>query len=326
MGGLSRGVAFQRDLRLALGEVPLHAAGVLGETAELIWEHLDAFVLTLGIFWGLEAGVGLLTAAPDPSFVTKGLAVLLQGILLLFLGFGVVVEAAQAVMYGWEGMKKAWEAEGDPQKISEASVAFCRMLLHAVLAVLAILALRGGVGRGLTGTAGKGEAAGAVSKGGGDVAAGVVKEAGAAPKAMEGAKVPKLAEPRAIDDPIVEAAKVAGEGEVQATRKAASGATVEGSAGVPIRLPRNPDDLLRQGFRETSHPEAAARGHRSFENPQTGEKIRFDKGEEGETGHAAKDHYHRENPRKTGKKDAYLDSEGIPVAKGSGASHIYPED
>ena len=159
LGGLSRGFQFQRDLRLALGEVPLHAAGVLGETLELIWEHLDAFMLTLGIFWGLEAGVGLLTAAPDPSFVTKGLAVLLQGILLLFLGFGVVVEAAQAVMYGWEGMKKAWEAEGDPGKISEASVAFCRMLLHAVLAVLAILALRGGVGRGLTGVAGKGRSA-----------------------------------------------------------------------------------------------------------------------------------------------------------------------
>ena len=168
LGGLSRGYQFQRDLRLALGEVPLHAAGVLGETLELIWEHLDAFMLTLGIFWGLEAGVGLLTAAPDPSFVTKGLAVLLQGILLLFLGFGVVVEAAQAVMYGWEGMKKAWEAEGDPQKISEASVAFCRMLLHAVLAVLAILALRGGVGRGLTGVAGKGRAAaeGSPAKGG----------------------------------------------------------------------------------------------------------------------------------------------------------------
>ncbi|HNH46634.1 MAG TPA: hypothetical protein PKY30_06330, partial [Myxococcota bacterium] len=82
LSGLSRGYQFQRDLRLALGEVPLHAAGVLGETLELIWEHLDAFMLTLGVFWGLEGAVGLLTAAPDPSFVTKGLAVLLQGILL----------------------------------------------------------------------------------------------------------------------------------------------------------------------------------------------------------------------------------------------------
>lgn len=150
---------------------------------------------------------------------------------------------------------------------------------------------RCGVGRGLTGVAGKGEVA---------------------VEGVGGATTPKLTKSEAIDTPIVEA---------QTASKAAAG-----SPGTPLRLPRNPNDLLRQGFRETSHPEAAARGHRSFENPQTGEKIRFDKGEEGETGHAAKDHYHRENPRKTGKKDAYLDSEGIPVAKGSDASHIYPED
>jgi hypothetical protein len=89
-------------------------------------------------------------------------------------------------------------------------------------------------------------------------------------------------------------------------------------------LPANPDDLLAQGWNETSHPGAAKLGHRTFENPKTGEIIRFDKGRPGEPGFEGKDHYHRPNPNKTGKHDEYLDLSGNPVARGSGPSHIPP--
>ncbi len=89
-------------------------------------------------------------------------------------------------------------------------------------------------------------------------------------------------------------------------------------------LPANPDDLLAQGWKETSHPGAAATGHRTFENPQTAEIIRFDAGRPGQPGFEGRDHYHRLNPKRTGRQDEYLDENGNPVARGSDASHILP--
>ena len=89
-------------------------------------------------------------------------------------------------------------------------------------------------------------------------------------------------------------------------------------------LPKNPDDLLDRGYEETSHPQAAANGHRTFENPTTGDKVRFDQGTPREPGYEGVDHYHRYNPNSTGKMDQYLDSNGNPVPRGSGPSHLIP--
>ena len=91
-------------------------------------------------------------------------------------------------------------------------------------------------------------------------------------------------------------------------------------------VPKNPDDLLKRGYKETSHPDAKDKGHRTFENPKTGDKIRFDKGKPGASGHEGKDHYHRYNPNSTGKHDYYLDKKGNPVSRNSNPSHIYPSD
>jgi len=89
-------------------------------------------------------------------------------------------------------------------------------------------------------------------------------------------------------------------------------------------LPKNPDDLLKRGYKETTHPDAAANGVRRFENPETGDKLEFHKGRPGESGYKAEDHYHRPNPNKMGKRDYYLDKNGNPVAKGSDESHLFP--
>ena len=91
-----------------------------------------------------------------------------------------------------------------------------------------------------------------------------------------------------------------------------------------LSLPAKPDDLLTQGWKETTHPEAAKLGHRKFENPKTGEIVRFDEGRPGQPGFEGQDHYHRLNPNKTSKRDEYLDLNGNPVARGSGPSHILP--
>ena len=97
-------------------------------------------------------------------------------------------------------------------------------------------------------------------------------------------------------------------------------------AGAPSRidLPKNPDDLLKDGWIETTHPNAAVSGRRTFEDPRTGEKLSFDKGRAGEPGFRGSDHYHRANPDGTSKRDEYLDVHGNPTPDGSKRSHILP--
>ena len=89
-------------------------------------------------------------------------------------------------------------------------------------------------------------------------------------------------------------------------------------------LPAKPDDLLKQGWKEISHPEAEKLGHRKFKNPKTGEIVRFDQGRPGKPGFEGQDHYHHFNPNKTSTRDENLDANGNPVARGSRAPHILP--
>lgn len=91
-------------------------------------------------------------------------------------------------------------------------------------------------------------------------------------------------------------------------------------------LPENPNDLAKKGWRDVTHPMQAANSNsRTFENPETGFTIRFDKGVPGESGFGGKDHYHIINPNSTGKGDYYLDENGNPVPKNSSKSHIIPK-
>jgi RHS repeat-associated protein len=102
------------------------------------------------------------------------------------------------------------------------------------------------------------------------------------------------------------------------------GAQDEENPESSIGLPENPDELLDDGYIETSHPEATKLGHREFQNKETGDKLRFDKGKNGAPGHEGRDHYHRYNPDSLSKRDAYLDKAGSPVPRGSSASHLIP--
>jgi RHS repeat-associated protein len=102
------------------------------------------------------------------------------------------------------------------------------------------------------------------------------------------------------------------------------GNTNQGSEAGKIELPKNPDDLLNEGWKEVTDPRNTS-GSRDFINPQTGEKVRFDPGKQGANGWEGKDHYHRVNPDSTGKSDYYLDVNGNPVPRGSNSSHIPPK-
>lgn len=157
----------------------------------------------------------------------------------------------------------------------------------------------------------------------GIAAAGIVAGAGAAARVAGGAllrqAMPKPAQP--VDAP-AGGSPTAAEG-IAKPSNAATESTIPAGLTKPS-LPANPDELPTQGWKETSHPTAAKMGHRTFENSQTGEIIRFDKGRPGESGFEGQDHYHRLNPNRTSRSDEYLDLNGNPVARGSGPSHIIP--
>jgi hypothetical protein len=99
-----------------------------------------------------------------------------------------------------------------------------------------------------------------------------------------------------------------------------------GSIGATIsHLPKNPDTLLKMGWREiTPSGMSAKTTSKMYEDPNTGLKVRFDKGVTGAGGYGGKNHYHVLNPNSTGKHDYYLDKDGMPVPKNSKASHIIP--
>lgn len=97
-------------------------------------------------------------------------------------------------------------------------------------------------------------------------------------------------------------------------------------ASIIQSLPKCPDDLVIHGWIETSVEKAVNAGHRTFSDSVSGLTVRFDKAKPGKPGNRGKDHYHVENPNRTGQDDWYLDKDGNPVPDGSGPSHIFPKD
>ncbi len=86
------------------------------------------------------------------------------------------------------------------------------------------------------------------------------------------------------------------------------------------KAPSSPDEL-GEGWGGTSDSSNES-GGRDFRHIESKEDVRWDPGKEGEDGWKGKNHWHRHNPQRTGKKDYYLDKDGTPVPKGSDPSHI----
>lgn len=90
-----------------------------------------------------------------------------------------------------------------------------------------------------------------------------------------------------------------------------------------MSLTRDPDDLINNGFVETTTSSMALySSSRMFYDALNNLYVRFDKGDSSFSGFREKDHYHVYNPSSTGKRDCYLDKNGKPCAKGSRRSHI----
>ena len=59
-------------------------------------------------------------------------------------------------------------------------------------------------------------------------------------------------------------------------------------------LPKNPNNLTKQGWKETTPPSMASKtSSRTFTDKNTGLNIRFDKGNKGAGGYGGKDHSYK---------------------------------
>jgi RHS repeat-associated protein len=78
--------------------------------------------------------------------------------------------------------------------------------------------------------------------------------------------------------------------------------------------PNGPDNLGPNWEEDPNNQKDKTGKHKRYINKKTGEKIRWDE-----------DHWHRENPNKTGSKDYNLDKNGNPTAKWKENAHLKPK-
>ena len=125
-----RNKQFINDLIVSVKESPQHVGEFFeGEVWEAIKEHWGRIVLVTGGLLLAEAIIAGLAAAPEPTMLTKVIAVILQIIVIAILGYYVAVEAVGAYEEGRNWFAIARRANGDPAVITEASRSFVRIVL-----------------------------------------------------------------------------------------------------------------------------------------------------------------------------------------------------
>lgn len=125
-----------KDLIASVLQSPIHAPEILGEVFDFLKEHWVQFVgLTVALI-AAQASVAALTGIPEPTFLSKVLAVALQGFILAVYGVGIVVSVEGAIgelMNWWNAASKA---NGDPEQIASASRSFLRMVGNLILLII----------------------------------------------------------------------------------------------------------------------------------------------------------------------------------------------
>ncbi len=99
-------------------ESPQYAKEVLGEAWEAVKEHWPAILGTTAALVSAELLVGALAAAPEPTTITKFLAVGLQGLITAVAGVGAITTGAAALREGEAWLRQAWTAHGDAGKLN----------------------------------------------------------------------------------------------------------------------------------------------------------------------------------------------------------------
>ncbi|MEG4323809.1 peptidoglycan-binding protein, partial [Microcoleus sp. herbarium5] len=125
-----------KDLIASVLQSPNHAPEILGEVFDFLKEHWVQFVgLTVALI-GAQASVAALTGIPEPTFLSKVLAVALQGFILAVYGVGIVVSVEGTIDELMNWWNAASTANGNPEQIASASRAFLRMVGNLTLLII----------------------------------------------------------------------------------------------------------------------------------------------------------------------------------------------
>lgn len=91
------------------------------------------------------------------------------------------------------------------------------------------------------------------------------------------------------------------------------------------RLPEDPNDLIKQGWKDITHPEKR-KNHmgRTYKNKYTKQEVNFDYGNINKDGFKRKNHYHWKNIGEEKNIYPYIDKYGNLCRKNSKESHILP--
>src|SRR5205823_1143586 len=110
------------DIVASVKESPQHVGEFLKDE---VWASIkNHWVRIMAVTIGLilaEMAVGALTAAPDPTLLTKVIAVILQIAIIAIIGYFAAVEVKGAYEEGGKWLSTAKKANGDPKVITEAS-------------------------------------------------------------------------------------------------------------------------------------------------------------------------------------------------------------
>ncbi len=138
-----RNQQFLDDLKSSVAESPQHVKEFfVDEVWASIKEHWPQIIaVTVGLLV-TEAVIGALAAVPEPTFLTKLVAVILQIVVIAFLVYFAGSEIVDAYNEGRNWFSIASQANGAPMLISDASRSFVRMVWHIVMTVLAVAGLR----------------------------------------------------------------------------------------------------------------------------------------------------------------------------------------
>jgi len=128
-------------------ESPQYIGEVLGETWKAVKEHWPVLLATTVALVGAELLVGALAAAPEPTMITKFLAVGLQGLITAVAGAGVVLSGRAALIAGQQWLTAAWTAKGDAGKLKAASKAFLNMIGNVVMVVASAAGVKASAGK-----------------------------------------------------------------------------------------------------------------------------------------------------------------------------------